>query len=420
MPIRRPDRLRVSILRRTWNADALQEKQPHHWLLVLFFTLLGFYASLWLSRFDWWQQASFGAYDGLVSMTPARTTRPSHTAVVLIDDDDYWRGEWARRQPLKRRTLAKLLRTLQADGARAIGIDVDLRCQTPDGRVNVHGDYRDETAEFFAAVTEVARTTPVVFPKTVAFDEGLDRFVIDADSFDGFQFGPGAMVSCGYTRLPHDLRQVALNAAPAGIKLDSFAGMITRVEPMVGEPSKPSQATFPFVRSFLSKASFNGALFSAGQVLTGDRRASRGVANKIVIVGGGWHRDAWKRGEPIDEHMTPRGLMPGALIHANYVEAMMSEQLTSPSGEWLHIVFDLTVGFGLAAIFACAVGYWKIMYLAGLAVVVCLVSLLAWTTIGTFVDAVPPLILLSGHAAVDKILGWKRKADLYDAAEVAA
>jgi hypothetical protein len=243
----------------------------------------------------------------------------------------------------------------------------------------------------------------------------LMRFVVDADLFDTIKFDPDAKVAFGYTRLPHDLRQVALNAASVGINLDSFATAISRVDPVATKLLlKRSSTELPYLRSFLSRESFASQCVSAGKVIAGDASALSALASKIVIIGGDWHRDAWNRGEPIDEHVTPQGLMPGALIHANYIEAVISEQMTDSSGESLHIVIELLVGFSLATIFACAVGYSKFFYLGILVLVIGAVSFVAWSNIGMFVDAAPPLILLSGHAAADKVIDWKRKADLHD------
>jgi CHASE2 domain-containing sensor protein len=405
----------ASVVAGTWNRKGLRTKSPIYWLWTIFFVLLGFYLSFWLSQFAWWQVASNTSYNFVQTLAPARTTHPTHTAVVLIDDDDYWRGEWARRQPLKRGTLAKLLRAVSAANPRAIGIDIDLRCQTPDGRVGSHDDYYCETKKLFMAINDVAKNTPVVLAKTVAFDERLNKFVVDADLFDTIKFDPGTKVGIGYSRLPHDLRQVALNAASGGINLDSFATAISRVDPVATNLlSKRSSTELPYLRSFLSRESFAGECVTAGKVIAGDTSALSALASKIVIIGGDWHRDAWNRGDPIDEHVTPQGPMPGALIHANYIEAVISEQMTASSGDWLHIVFDLLIGLSLATIFACAVGYSKFLYLGILVLLIGAVSLVAWSNIGMFVDAAPLLILLSGHAAADKVIDWKRKADLHD------
>jgi CHASE2 domain-containing sensor protein len=406
--------VRLRLIGRTWNQEKLNQKGFLYWFLVVSFILVGFYFSFWLSGYDWWQTASYKAYNAVISLSPATATHPSHTALVLIDDDDYWLGDWARRQPLKRHLLANLLRKIHEAGARAIGVDVDLRCQKPDGSISVHGDYADETNCLLATVYEIARDTPVVLGKSIGFDERLDRYVKDADVFDK-PFQGYAFVS-GYTRLPHDVRQVALNASAAGINADSFASVIGRVDPLSrGTAIKRSGESLPFIRSFFDESDYKraAAAVSAGSVLKGDPVAMAALKSKIVIVGGNWHRESWGRGDRIDKHLTPRGEMPGAVIHANYIEAILSEQMTAPSGEWLHFVVDLLVGISLAVVFACAIGYWKIFYLLVLVVGVALLSLVAWANAGIFLDAAPPMLLLAGHAAGEKILEWKRAADAH-------
>ncbi|HYM62610.1 MAG TPA: CHASE2 domain-containing protein [Thermoanaerobaculia bacterium] len=407
----------MGIFAKTWNKTGLREKGIAHWLLAIFLVLVGFHLSYWLSRYDWWQDACYSASNALVSLTPATTTHPSHTAVVLIDDDDYWRGEWARRVPLKRHTLARLLRTIKAASPRGIAVDIDLRCQTPDGSVIVHDDYREETEDLLTSVRDIGRNIPIVLGKSIGFDETRRKFVVDADVFDRFDFGD-ANVHAGYTRLPRDLRQVALSAATTGINLDSFASVASRLDRQsLKTATNRSGTSLPFVRSFFGRDQFESAsaLVPARKILTGDSPAMHALRGKFIIVGGDWHRDAYGRGERIDAHMTPQGWMSGALIHANYIEAVLSEQVMMPSGEGVHLGVELAIGFLLTSIFACAISYWKILYLIALACAVALFSLLAWANLGVFVDAAPPLILLAGNAATEKVLDWKRAADQHRA-----
>ena len=406
--------VRLLLIGRTWNQEKLKRKGFLYWFLAVFFILVGFYLSFWLSRYDWWRRASYEAYNTVISLSPATATHPSHTAVVLIDDDDYWLGDWARRQPLKRHMLADLLRQIHKAGARAIGLDVDLRCQKPDGSFGLHSDYIDETTCLLTAVYEIARDTPVVLGKSIGFDEKLQRFVKDADVFDKpFQ---GYSFLSGYTRLPHDVRQVALNASAAGLNVESFASVICRVDPLSrGTAINRSGESLPFIRSFFDEEDYKraAAAVNARSVLSGDPSAMAALKSKIVIVGGNWHREAWGRGDRVDQHITPRGEMSGAVIHANYAEAILSEQMTKPSAEWIHLSVELLVGISLATIFAGAVGYWKVLYLLVLAAGVVFLSIVAWANAGIFIDAAPPMVLLAGHAAGEKILEWKRAADAH-------
>src|ERR1044071_1837332 len=65
----------------------------------------------WAARQDFWPKARYVTYQFLTTLS-WRKALPQNTVVVLVDDDEYWRGEPARRVPIKRAYLAKLLRAI--------------------------------------------------------------------------------------------------------------------------------------------------------------------------------------------------------------------------------------------------------------------------------------------------------------------
>lgn len=129
----------------TWNGRALREKPVSYWGRIVFLILLGMLLARWLANFEWWRKASYSTYGMLLKVSQSAPTHPSWTAIVLIDDTDYWRGAWARRTPLKRTLLAELIRRIHEASPRVIALDVDLRAQVPDGSYRLHRDYASET-----------------------------------------------------------------------------------------------------------------------------------------------------------------------------------------------------------------------------------------------------------------------------------
>jgi CHASE2 domain-containing sensor protein len=397
----------------TWDADALRKKPAVYWLRIMLLILLGMLAARWLARFDWWRIASYGTYGLLLRASQSAPTHPSWTAVVLIDDEDYWLGEWARRTPLKRVMLANLIRRIHAASPQVIAVDVDLRAQHPRGDVRTHGDYDLETRELFHTIRDVSRTTPIVLPKTIGYDAEVQRFVIDADLFDGVDLGPN--VAAGYTRLPGDVRNLALTADVNGRKVDSFAVAVARFvdAKAVNTAQNRGRETLPF-SMFLNPRLYQDATVSARDVLNGKGPAVRKLKNKVVVIGGKWHRDAYRRGEITDRHLTPVGHVPGALVHANYIEALLSQRTFSPTYQWVHVGFEFVIGFVLAAIFVAARGRWKIVYIIVTGLFVALMSLSAWQNLGTFFDVVPALVLLAGHALFETVMEWKEGHDQHE------
>lgn len=95
------------------------------------------------------------------------------------------------------------------------------------------------------------------------------------------------------------------------------------------------EGVHPFI-SFLQGPQFE--VFPAGQVLKGPVSITRGLRGKIVIVGE-VHPDA-------DRHESVVGNVPGVILQANYIEALLDERYFEPI-PWL----DYALGFLIFASF---------------------------------------------------------------------
>ncbi|HEY4640138.1 MAG TPA: CHASE2 domain-containing protein [Thermoanaerobaculia bacterium] len=397
----------------TWDGAALSKKSRdiNYWLRIIFVIVLGMLAARWLSGFDWWREVTYRTYGILLRASQSPPRFVQNTALVLIDDDDYWTAdsEWERRTPLRRDTLAKLIAQVAKASPSAIAIDIDLRAQRPDGRVLTHSRYDDETKVLFDTIVEVSKKTPIVLPRTVSLDERSSEPVLDADLFDSIL---GGKVGAGFTRLPADVRNLALSTAVGKRRVDSLAAAAARfvTRESIEAADERDGDDLPF-SMFLDPRLFAKRTASARDVLAGKPQALAKLLGKAVVIGGAWHREAYGRGEVVDRHLTPVGMMPGAMIHANYIEALLGQRSFRPAYHWVHYVIDVLVGIALAAIFVAARGAWTIVYLAVLGVIVALLSVIAFQNLGTFFDGVPALILLGAHAAFETVSEWKEAYD---------
>src|SRR2546423_447129 len=85
----------------------LRKKKKRYWLTVLLLLIAGTVAGELLGEQYVWIRLRYRIYPVLqwVSLAPKGERK---TVLVLINDDDYWKGELARRTPLKRDYLARL------------------------------------------------------------------------------------------------------------------------------------------------------------------------------------------------------------------------------------------------------------------------------------------------------------------------
>lgn len=88
---------------------------------------------VWLGR--WLEQQEFALdlrhkASHLMQQSP-RGAFVQRMVVVLIGDEEYWKGELARRAPIKRDYLAKPVKQLDIADPALIALDFDLRSQTP-------------------------------------------------------------------------------------------------------------------------------------------------------------------------------------------------------------------------------------------------------------------------------------------------
>ncbi len=120
-----------------------------YWLSAGLVLVVSFLARPYLDRYLRLVDFRYRLFQWLNQLNP-RVLEPRFVKVVLIDDDEYWKGEPSGRRPIKRSYLAELVRALDDADAATIALDFDLRLPDPDS-MRLPADYQAETDVLIAA-----------------------------------------------------------------------------------------------------------------------------------------------------------------------------------------------------------------------------------------------------------------------------
>jgi CHASE2 domain-containing sensor protein len=250
---------------------------------------------------------------------------PLWTTVVLIEDDEYWRGSLARRVPIHRDYLAGLVRAVANCDPSVIALDFNLRSPVVTGdlrdRYGILRDnraYAPETATLAAAIEEVRHKTKVVLPLTVSPDkESVEPNVLDiVPSVTG-------AVARGTIILPYDYRQVLTAETIGGRPVLSFAlAAADLARPGLAAQYAPDQYRYDL--SFIPPEEFKPLSYREDGGFPTPDECQR-IRHRVVAVGAAWHSGAYNLGTVIDTRdSTPMGHGLGAVyLLANYIEALL-------------------------------------------------------------------------------------------------
>lgn len=184
------------------------------------------------------------------------------------------------------------------------------------------------------------------------------------------------------------------------------------VDPIAyGDATRRVDDTFRFGQ-FLSPSDYsarNGRqfIFSGGDLDRLDLATLRSqLSDKIVIVSGNWSSRSYGSGNLIDMHPSPGGMMPGAMLHANYIEALLDRTgtfngITDGMAELLEsgLVIVLAV-VGVLNIH----GFWKWGAFASGMTVSLLLTYVLLQNLGLFLDFFIPLLMIAVHTVVEEFL----------------
>ena len=79
-----------------------------------------------------------------------------NTIIVLIGDNEFWKGSYAGRAPVNKKNLGDLILSLSKLKPRVIALDFNFCSPTIDGSVVENNVYLDETRAFSEAVKNVS------------------------------------------------------------------------------------------------------------------------------------------------------------------------------------------------------------------------------------------------------------------------
>jgi len=401
-----------------------------HWLRFALLLAAAGYAGHVLSTSTWLTTVRYTIYHRQLMMKDRSQLYPRRTALVLLDDADYWSQSFAARTPLKRDELALLIDKLDAAGVNTVALDVILSSPHPQDPGFEFKAYQAEDDKLYSAIEHVcAAGRHVVLAASVEFDQdGYEQipsiYSGPLKSYMAPSKSQPTVPPCvvpGYIQLPFDMRRMpgTLELADGG-PLDSMALAVTGIADPTAhqDATKKSGEGFRF-SEYLTPDDFkarNGRqfIFSGQQILTSSPAALRGqLADKLVFVGAGWHANALGSipcvENPelcVDMHDSPGGMEPGVMLHANYVEAMLDRTgtftpISSTTAELIEIALALALAMiGLLEIHTA----WK---WAALAIGIVFSILFTYTLLqdlGLFLDFLFPMLMIVVHAIAEEAL----------------
>jgi CHASE2 domain-containing sensor protein len=392
-----------------------------HWVRFALLLSLGIYLGHELSespRFTDWRYA---LYQKQVRLQRRGPVYPRYTALVLLNDDDYWSDEYQARAPIKRDKLAALLDRLNEAGVNTVAFDFILESPLQSKPDYDFPDYQKEDAVFFAALKRMcdAGRHVVLATEYSGFDEGPKESRVEAKSIYTSHLPSLPCVVVGHIQLPTDLRKIpGMMQVADGRYLDSFSLAITKINDPIAYENlvKDEDRGYRFAQ-FLTPEDFstrNGRqfIFSGIDLQRMEiKQLRQSLADKTVIVGGHVHDEAYGIGWYIDMHDSPGGEEPGAMLHANFVEAMRDPMSTfTPISDRMAEIIEFGLALALAILGSMEIhAGWK---WAGFSLS-CLFSILLTyfllQNLGLFLDFIIPFFMIVVHTFTEELLEMRRE-----------
>jgi len=400
----------------------LKAKGARYWIRVAWVVLLSFVAGPRIENYISWDHVRDRLHQKLTEQDP-RALIPRYTRLVLIGDQEYWKGdELAGRRPINRHYLAELVNALDDANVKVIALDFDLRSADPtSGNESPH--YENETKELVEAVLKAAQHRPVVLPKTIR--EGPDGYALDPDVYQRYglctdlradgtwrhgaiehstNFPPqtGGNISCGYIALPFEKLlmppQLEIND---GRRVDSFSFAIAKAaEPWVARSQSERFVSYIPQKNFPTSGPVE-AVFSAQDVLTRPEVRDK-LAHEAVIVGGAWSTFAFGRGAPVDSHETPIGTIGGVLIHANFVEALLDGRTYPVVSERVARLLEVAFALATAIVLAVCLNFvTKLTAIIAMSALLVAIQYFTLHNFGIFLDASVLVLAVWVHSILE-------------------
>jgi CHASE2 domain-containing sensor protein len=377
-----------------------------------------------LSSSTVWIDARAAIYQTL-STFGRKTANPKHTAIVLLDDTDYWteaigtpaEAQLSGRAPTNRAYLARLVDTLDSANVRLIVLDFDLRSPNPSAKADDLATYDSENQLLFASIRQACDHghQVVLASELIAANNGVTeaRNIYDSANL------PGSCVHKGYIELPRDIRRVPVTIATASgadSKSLSLAAVNAVDKDAYEAASSEGERDFPYSQ-FLPLSAFfpNGpeqSLFTGREIqAAASNDLESRLKSRIVLVGADWHTLALGQGAYADRHPTPAHDLPGVVLHANYIEAELQRGTNKPFPEPVAILLEGLLVLSLSILGMLEIHWawkWGAVFVSSLGVLI--FSYLLLRTFGLMLDFFFPLIFVGLHSGYEHIHEWRHSA----------
>ena len=388
-----------------------------HWLRFALLLMVGSYIGHLLSdssRFNDWR---YWLYQQQTRLLRHGAVYPKYTALVLLNDDDYWSEAYQGRSRYKRDQLASLLDSLNLAGVNTVAFDVYTTSPFPDRPDYEFPDYRNEDEVFFQALKRMCAAGRHVVLATEYNDVSSNEqpSLVETPTIYRSRSAEVPCVRWGHVILPDsDFRTIPGVAKMAdGHTVDSLALTVIKLSDPIAYSHliEDQEKGFRFGR-FLAPEDFSARdgrqfIFNGVQIQTMDRNKLReALADRVVIIGGHYHSAAYNSRDYVDMWASPAGREPGAMLHANYVEAMR-DPLSSFIGISEHTA-EIIEGFlalALALLTSLEVheGWkWTGFFFSFIACI--LLSYVLLQNLGLFLDFFIPILIIVVHTVIEEIL----------------
>ena len=365
-----------------------------------------------------------------------KTPRGDNTIVVLINDEEFWKGSYAGRIPVNKSNLAVLIRDLAKLKPRVIALDFNFSSPTVDGSLIDNEVYQHEAKDFAEAVRDVSSPDcTIVLTKFLhpVYQPDGGYFVALTNRFDAFQ-SEMKDAKFGYINLPYDFRFIPLTVVlNDGSPIDSFSEAIVRAYDLTGKKLEIDQdGAENYCGSYLEQSKFvvryTNDISKANESQVNELK--RLFAGKIVIVGAGWSVDGApdpteQRSlvETVDSRNTPAGTMAAVFLHANWVESILADRTGKQFSKKARTVIEFCVGLLAFLLFRGWVPWirkrpkmqlaLRIIYFPVVGLLWLFISYLFFQNLGLFIDPLPGLVgalLALGERVIAKVLEWRKIA----------
>jgi CHASE2 domain-containing sensor protein len=384
--------------------ETLRRRSLTNWLVALMLVIVGTCLSVYLEDNDYGLGMRYSLYQFLQYLSPNKP-HAKRTTLVMIGDDEFWGPELAGRRPIRRDYLGKLLLAIEAVDPELIALDFKLIPASGTGGQESPAQ-RAEDQILLSAIDQVSsRSCPIILPATL--DETkleADIYTLGPSIYSQHVFPPA--VGIGYIDRIRDVRQVPVGLhLSTGERQDSFAeAIVRRVDPKA-LANLEDENSLPFA-TFIQPAMFTQLPARLVLATPSSDLRSR-LRSKIVIVSASWNPDRSRLSERVDTHETPVGKTPGAIVQANYVEALLDSRVLGCLNRPLAVALEIALAAVIALLFALTHRSWtKLLTVAGVCAAAVLIGYVLLQNFGRYFDFYLPIVLLAGHATVERVREW--------------